>query len=57
MVLHEVNSHLGELTEAYNMQFLQTLWEAIDKVVNLRQCEVYSYVPDLEEDPFSEGVL
>ena len=27
------------------------------QVMELKHCEVFSYVPDMEEDPFSDGVL
>jgi hypothetical protein len=27
------------------------------QVVELKSCEIYSYVPDMEEDPFSDGAL
>ena len=36
---------------------LAELWAAVEEAIALRDCEVYSYVPDLEADPFSEGVL
>lgn len=57
LVQNRINLHLAELSEAYNSSFLQELWSAIDDVVRLGECEVYSYVPDMEEDPFSEGNL
>lgn len=34
--------------------FLDTLWTAIDEVINLKDCDVYSYKSDLETDPFGE---
>ena len=38
-------------------EFLDELWAAIEEAIQLRECEVYSYVPDGESDPFSEGAL
>lgn len=55
-VMTTVNMHLAELSETYNSSLLEELWLSIEGVVHLRDCEVYSYVPDMEEDPFSEGV-
>ena len=52
-----VNRHLAPLSETYNSSFLDDLWLSIDDVVKLRECEVYSYVPDMEDDPFSQGNL
>ena len=53
---HTVNSYLAELT-ASNATILEDIWHAIDEVITLRDCEIYSYVPDMNEDPFSDGTL
>ena len=34
--------------------FLDCLWSAIDEVIALKECDVYSYQSDHEADPFSE---
>jgi len=56
-VMTSINMKLAELAEAYNSNFLEDMWISIEDVVHLRECEVYSYAPDMEEDPFSEGNL
>lgn len=56
-VMTSVNRHLAPLSETYNSSFLDDLWLSIEDVVKLRECEVYSYVPDMEDDPFSQGNL
>lgn len=33
-------------------RFLDELWLSLDEVVKLQECEVYSYLPDMEDDPF-----
>ncbi|PKI44286.1 repressor of RNA polymerase III transcription MAF1 homolog isoform X1 [Punica granatum] len=33
---------------------LQTLYEALDEVVKLPECEIYSYNPNSDADPFAE---
>uniref|UniRef100_A0A5B6ZWI8 Repressor of RNA polymerase III transcription n=1 Tax=Davidia involucrata TaxID=16924 RepID=A0A5B6ZWI8_DAVIN len=33
---------------------LDTLYKALDEVVKLAECEIYSYNPDLDADPFLE---
>ncbi|GFS32761.1 transcription regulator [Actinidia rufa] len=33
---------------------LDTLYKALDEVVKLAECEVYSYFPDSDADPFWE---
>lgn len=30
------------------------LWQAIDTAINMSDCEIYSYNPDLNSDPYSE---
>ncbi|KAJ9059636.1 RNA polymerase III-inhibiting protein maf1 [Entomophthora muscae] len=30
------------------------LWEAIDKIIDLEDTEIYSYIPDMDADPFTE---
>lgn len=30
------------------------LWQVLDKVISLDQCDVYAYTPDLESDPHAE---
>mmetsp|Transcript_11232 Transcript_11232/g.34530 ORF Transcript_11232/g.34530 Transcript_11232/m.34530 type:complete len:231 (+) Transcript_11232:201-893(+) len=49
--------HLAELAATSGQDLLAELWAAVEEAIALRDCEVYSYVPDLEADPFSEGVL
>ncbi|KAL5698674.1 hypothetical protein ACHQM5_029678 [Ranunculus cassubicifolius] len=34
--------------------FLESLYKALDEVVKLGECEMYSYSPDSDGDPFSE---
>ncbi|RYH32207.1 hypothetical protein EON65_01130 [archaeon] len=44
-----VNSQLVELTLQDSM-ILQDLWSSIDEVMTLRQCEVFSFTPDDDND-------
>lgn len=34
--------------------FLDAMWTAMDEVIELTECEIYSYKPDVEGDPFAE---
>lgn len=53
-VARSINRHLADCTQA----FLDQLWAAVEDAVVLSECEVYSYVPDLDSDPFSaDGIL
>lgn len=56
-VIRRVNSYLAEFCE-FGSDFLSKLWKTIDIVVNLYQCDIFSYIPALDDDyPFNEGAL
>lgn len=55
-LIQTVNGHLAELTED-RPDFLEKLWRSVDDIINLRKCEAFSLVPDMSEDPFSDGTL
>ena len=55
-VIRTVNSHFAELTET-DSHFLDRLWQGIDDSIDLNRCEIFSYVPDMTEDPFSDCSL
>lgn len=56
-----VDAHLVEVGKVWEATpgfgeepFLDCLWAAIDEVIDLKECDVYSYKSDLENDPFGE---
>lgn len=56
-----VDAHLVEVGKVWDatpgfgeVPFLDCLWKSIDEVVQLSECDVYSYQSDLENDPFGE---
>uniref|UniRef100_T1GUE3 Repressor of RNA polymerase III transcription MAF1 homolog n=1 Tax=Megaselia scalaris TaxID=36166 RepID=T1GUE3_MEGSC len=53
-VINSINSNLSALAgDQYNV--LRTpLWAAVDDEINLNECDIYSYNPDLSSDPFGE---
>ena len=55
-VARSCTRYLSELNDQ-GFDLLQELWAAVEEAVSLKDCEVFSYVPDMETDPFSEGVL
>jgi len=57
MVVNHVNSILSEFIPSdESAKFLEQLWSAIDGEVALRECEVCSYMPDIEDEPFSSAL-
>jgi len=56
MVIQNINKALCDVmadTRGFNDQ----LWGAIHEVIKVPECQVYSYIPDLDEDPLSSGTL
>uniref|UniRef100_A0A8D0AIW6 Repressor of RNA polymerase III transcription MAF1 n=1 Tax=Sander lucioperca TaxID=283035 RepID=A0A8D0AIW6_SANLU len=53
-VANAVNSSLfSAVGEEFN-SLGPELWNAIDQEINLQSCDIYSYNPDLDSDPFGE---
>lgn len=53
-VMRIVNSYLGEITIS-RPSFLIELWQAINDVIRVHECTIYSYIPQLgaQDHPFS----
>ena len=57
-VANKVNTCLDELSKVEGeSRLLADLWDSIDAVVDLSKCEIFSYTPDANDDPFSDGAL
>eukprot|EP01018_Ginkgo_biloba_P035821 Gb_01046 [translate_table: standard] len=37
-----------------DLLLLECIWKAIDEVIDLADCDIYSYMPEFEGDPFME---
>ncbi|CCI49676.1 unnamed protein product [Albugo candida] len=67
VALNRINYHLAEMmdsiaskeaVEGTNVSvFADKMWKAIARIIRPEECEVYSYIPDMESDPFSDGNL
>lgn len=57
LAIQRINHDLAELIDAESNGFVEKLWEAIAETIKLEECEVYSYIPDMDSDPFSDGTL
>lgn len=53
-VMNSVHSNLSALAGNQYHHLRQPLWSAIDDEINLQECDIYSYNPDLSSDPFGE---
>eukprot|EP00871_Galdieria_phlegrea_P005734 jgi/Galph1/648/GphlegSOOS_G5392.1 len=50
-----VDSLFESLYQILGAEFRQRLWENIRDVIRPEECEIYSYIPDFESDPFSDN--
>ncbi|OQR93932.1 hypothetical protein THRCLA_08304 [Thraustotheca clavata] len=59
IVVNSINTQLAEIVEMDDLSFLEKLWESIFAAIQPRDCEIYTYIPDMDgcSDPFSEGTL
>mmetsp|Transcript_47035 Transcript_47035/g.110819 ORF Transcript_47035/g.110819 Transcript_47035/m.110819 type:complete len:233 (-) Transcript_47035:1404-2102(-) len=57
MVMNSVNSKMSRVDEATNSDFCNRLWGALTSEMSLRECEIYSYVADLDDDALSIGKI
>ncbi|DBA05305.1 TPA: hypothetical protein N0F65_007467 [Lagenidium giganteum] len=57
IAINSINHHLAELIEIEDNGFVEKMWESINECVRLEECEIYSYIPDMDSDPFSDGNL
>lgn len=53
-VINNVNSNLSTSLGEEFAKISPTLWKAIDDEICLQDCQIYSYNPDMESDPFGE---
>jgi len=53
-VVDSVNSQLSAMMGEIYHTLQQKLWTAIDEEIKLMECDIYSYNPDLDSDPYGE---
>ncbi|GJQ11348.1 hypothetical protein GpartN1_g3139.t1 [Galdieria partita] len=55
--VRSLQQHVDSLFELFyrqlGIEFRQFLWENIEQIIRPEECEVYSYLPDYESDPYS----
>jgi len=63
VVQSSINSQLAEMVEqvqssSTTVLFLEKLWASLNDVITPEECDIYSYVPDMDDsDPFCDGTL
>ncbi|KAI9906431.1 hypothetical protein PsorP6_003143 [Peronosclerospora sorghi] len=57
IALQRINHDLAELLDAEGNGFIEKMWHGVAEIIKLEECDVYSYIPDMDSDPFSDGNL
>lgn len=53
-VMNSVHDHMSAIAGEQYQTLRQALWMAIDDEINLNECDIYSYNPDMNSDPYGE---
>mmetsp|Transcript_10268 Transcript_10268/g.17957 ORF Transcript_10268/g.17957 Transcript_10268/m.17957 type:complete len:228 (-) Transcript_10268:435-1118(-) len=56
-VANTINATLAEAFEHEGQTLCDQLWMTLYDAINPEECEIYSYVPDLDSDPLSDGKI
>jgi hypothetical protein len=54
MTINSINTMLSSVIENYDTEITTKLWHAIETEISLKDCDIYSYTPDLDSDPNAE---
>lgn len=53
-VMNAIDTNLSATTGECYRSLRQQLWAAVDEEIEMKECDIYSYNPDLGSDPFGE---
>jgi len=57
LVVNAINTTLNSVIANYSTTQAQ-LWNCIDQAISLKECSIYSFIPDPDSDPFAEeGII
>lgn len=54
LVIDAINGNLSAIIGETYVALRAGLWAAIDEEINLAECDIFSYNPDLDSDPYGE---
>jgi len=57
LIMASVNNRLSRVDEATSSDFCTKLWAGLTSEMALRECEIYSYVQDMDDDALSVGKI
>lgn len=53
-VMNTVHANLSAIAGDQYQGLRSALWTAVDEEIDMNDCDIYSYNPDLNSDPFGE---
>jgi len=53
-VMNSIDSNLSAVAGDQYNQIRNALWSTVDDEISLKDCDIYSYNPDMSSDPYSE---
>jgi len=56
MIVNYINTILSPVLTDYH-DFGAKLWNVLDTEIRIRECEIYSYIPEPDADPFSDDSI
>jgi len=56
MIVNYINTILSPVLSDYN-DFGAKLWSVLEAEIRIRECEIYSYIPEPDADPFSDDSI
>jgi len=54
MIINSINTILANVVPNYNTDLGTKLWSTLDTEISLKECDIYTYVPDVDSDPYAE---
>ena len=57
VVINSINTNCCRPVETKHSGFMEKLLTSVDDVISIKDCDVFSYIPDDEHDPLSEGCM
>jgi len=54
MAINSINTMLSNVLENYATDIAPKVWGPLDTELGLKDCDIYSYAPDIDSDPYSE---
>jgi len=55
MIVNSINTTLAAALPNYNTDLCPKLWNVLENEIVPKECDIYSYIPDFDSDPYAEA--